>query len=625
MALAGDSRTLELIIEAHNKASGELDKVSRSVGGVDEKATGATKSIGGLDDAISKAARSFGGGEVASTLLTGSIAGLAVGVVALGKAWIDSAAAGARAITQLHSDAEKLNITGQQLASLQVASINLTGSEEGLSVAFAHLQRVIGDAARGNQDALKTFTELGISITGANGQVRSAYELLGEIASRFRGGALGAKEMSFAMDLFGRGGANVTQMLRNLSGGLREAEEMAKSLSGTNEEAHAIYSESEKRINLLNKEFELQDSWLKRLTANLREYAAELRNALAGVNQPKETAGAGIQRILDQAGKNWAPWEALQGGGSGAFRPVNPASGSWDPGWGGGLMMALQQGLSQSNLTRRFEDLINEGAIPPGQRMADSQGDRSELIKQLTEQADEAERQQKAEEANTKFLSEQLEIMHAQEAEAQKFRETYFGSEGFKKGLHDLEDYYSQHGARMQELTANIAQSMEVGFAGFFASMEHGFKGIEDVARSFANSLMQIGNMALAKAVMGPITSGVSGLFGAAGGMFPGGITAFSGGGMVKAKNPLIGIIGEGDNDELVLPVKSGMADLSGVRRGGGGGISIGALHVHVHALDTRTGMEALAGPLSKGVAMGLMRELYSDPKIRSMMSAAIG
>ena len=126
--------------------------------------------------------------------------------------------------------AQAVGVTTEALTGLQWAASQSGVSNEQLASALTRLNASIGDAARGTKLQKEAFQSLGISIRDANGEVKSADKVLGEIADRFSEAADGVGKTDAAVKLFGRSGAALIPLLNSGSTGIKELTDQAKAL-----------------------------------------------------------------------------------------------------------------------------------------------------------------------------------------------------------------------------------------------------------------------------------------------------------------------------------------------------------------------------------------------------------
>jgi hypothetical protein len=145
-------------------------------------------------------------------------ASMAAGAVAMSvaiKAAIDRA-------DELGKSAQQLGVSTEALAALQYAA-DLSGvSAEGLSASINKLNKSI---AEGNP----AFEAMGVSVKGANGDLKTADVVLAEVAEKFAGYKDGAEKSALAMEIFGKAGAAMIPLLNGGAEGLAAAKSEAES------------------------------------------------------------------------------------------------------------------------------------------------------------------------------------------------------------------------------------------------------------------------------------------------------------------------------------------------------------------------------------------------------------
>ena len=170
----------------------------------------------GLDDFSKKAAVAAAAVAAAATAMA---AAFAVGI----RKTIDAA-------DEMGKAAQKIGIAVDELSRLKHAA-DLSGvSFQGLQTSVGRLSRNMLDAAQGIGEGAKAFDALGISVTNADGSMRSSTVVMEEIADRFARMPDGATKTALAMQLMGRSGAEMIPMLNAGAAGLRDLTDEADQL-----------------------------------------------------------------------------------------------------------------------------------------------------------------------------------------------------------------------------------------------------------------------------------------------------------------------------------------------------------------------------------------------------------
>jgi hypothetical protein len=148
-------------------------------------------------------------------------AGLAVGAMVRNS--INSADAASK-------QAQAIGVTVESLTGLQYAAELAGVSNDALTSSLGRFNRVIGDAEQGMVKQRQAFDDLGISIRGANGEVKNSDALLLEVAEKFSKYEDGAQKSAVAQELFGRSGAALIPLLNQGADGITELTDEAARL-----------------------------------------------------------------------------------------------------------------------------------------------------------------------------------------------------------------------------------------------------------------------------------------------------------------------------------------------------------------------------------------------------------
>lgn len=124
-----------------------------------------------------------------------------------------------------------IGIPVEELSRLKHAA-DLSGvSLSELSTSVGRLSRNMSDVAQGaGAEAKRAFDQLGISVKNADGTLKSATQIMGEISDRFARMEDGTQKTALSMQIFGRSGATMISLLNAGSAGLRSMTEEADRL-----------------------------------------------------------------------------------------------------------------------------------------------------------------------------------------------------------------------------------------------------------------------------------------------------------------------------------------------------------------------------------------------------------
>lgn len=163
--------------------------------------------------------------------------------VAVGGALFGIAKSTANAGDEAAKTARSLGLTAESLQELEFAA-SIGGVSQGqLSTGMLKLQRAAKEASDGVATYKDTFDELGITVKNQDGTLKGSEMLMGEIADRFEKMPDGTKKSALAMDLFGRSGGRLVNVLNGGSKGLRELRDEAQKSGFVISEADTVLSE----------------------------------------------------------------------------------------------------------------------------------------------------------------------------------------------------------------------------------------------------------------------------------------------------------------------------------------------------------------------------------------------
>lgn len=117
---------------------------------------------------------------------------------------------------------QQLGVTTKDLQFYRFAATQVGLSQEEMDQGLQKLTKSLGEAAQGNKKALDTFAALGVSVRDANGNVRTAGEILPDLADGFARLGSDAERSAVATDLFSRAGYKMLPFLSGGSSGVKE-------------------------------------------------------------------------------------------------------------------------------------------------------------------------------------------------------------------------------------------------------------------------------------------------------------------------------------------------------------------------------------------------------------------
>lgn len=153
--------------------------------------------------------------------------------IAVGSAWLDAIKQIGGAADDAGETAAKLGVSTEFLTGWGAAFADAGSSAEGLADALKFLNKNAAEAAGGSETAVKAFNQLGISqdfvkanLGNTEAMARKVFDALGALPTA-------AQRTNAAMDLLGRGGADLGAGLAGGSKGLDEYAATMKRLGAT--------------------------------------------------------------------------------------------------------------------------------------------------------------------------------------------------------------------------------------------------------------------------------------------------------------------------------------------------------------------------------------------------------
>lgn len=194
-----------------------------------QSVSGVKKSLGGLKGEL------LGLGKIAAGLFAGNglIGGAIYGVAKSSAGYAD----------QSHKTAQGVGMTTQAYTELAYAADMAGVNQQLFAMSMGKTNKVIADALGGNQKAKDIFTRTGISIRDANGEIKTAEAMLGDLAEAFAAMPDGVGKTKLAMDLFGEAGTKLIPFLNAGKKGIDAQREAARKLGVTLTEQDGINAE----------------------------------------------------------------------------------------------------------------------------------------------------------------------------------------------------------------------------------------------------------------------------------------------------------------------------------------------------------------------------------------------
>lgn len=186
---------------------------------IDRASKKAEKDLKRMQAESAKALKQFG--KIAGTAIAGAITGFGV----LVKNAIDNA-------DEMGKLAQKVGIATEELSAFSYAAKLADVDTEGLQTGLVKLGKSAVDSKDGIGDAAAAFDALGVSVTDAQGNLKSTDQLFLETADAFSQFEDGPEKAAAAMAIFGKAGADLIPLLNGGSAAIKAAGEELRTFGG---------------------------------------------------------------------------------------------------------------------------------------------------------------------------------------------------------------------------------------------------------------------------------------------------------------------------------------------------------------------------------------------------------
>jgi len=556
----------DLVVAAKTVGAGSIKRLGNSMQGVAGRVKNLRLAMGGLN----KTFATFG------ILISG---GAFVGLV---KGAIDSADAFGKMSDQTGIAANTLQayVNAGKLAGI---------SQETIDKGLRRLAQSMREADQGVATYKDSFDALGISVRTVDGQFKTNEQVLGEIADRFANMENGATKAAIAMEIFGRSGASLINLLNGGAASLTEfnyevSENFAQNAEFFNDQIAVLGI----RFDGFRKQ--LTDALLPALNTIVGVFSElfSAENDFSGFFKAIEIGIRGISigifatvklvdemiRIIGQLGKR------VQNFVNSVVEKI--------PNWMIGLLGGAGEGLKnlgggiKDNLTSGMEGLLGEDFTAGfTERFTESFNKINELFSGETNAPAEY----------TNKITTSVDSLN-------ESMDRTFGGD-MKNKLNSFKDSIKTVGESMGDVVVKGIKGMEDALVNFVTTGEINF-------RNLANSIIKdMARIAIQQTITAPFTNFIEGLFNADGNAFDkqGLITGYAKGGVVDKPTFFryggagkLGILGE-QGAEAILPLSRGSNGKLGVQAKGGGTNIV----VNVDASGS-----SVEGDESEGRALGL-------------------
>ncbi len=538
----------DLVVAAKTVGAASIKRLGNSMQGVSGKVKNLRLAMGGLN----KTFATFG------LIVSG---GAFVGLV---KGAIDSA-------DSFGKMADQTGIAANTLQAYVNAGKLAGVSQETIDKGLKRLAQSMREADQGVATYKDSFDSLGISVRGTDGTLKTSEQVLGEVADRFATMENGATKAAISMEIFGRSGANLINLL---NGGAASLEEFNYAVSDEFAQNAEFFND---QIAVLAIRF---DGFRKQLTDALLPTLNNLVKMFSNILSSDKDFDAffkGIEVGLKIISSS--VFTVVAG-----FRFLSTTIKS--------IISALNQ-LRQGNLAG-VGDALGGGLTETNEQLKKDM----QIFKQI-------------------FTGEE-------NAPA-----TYF-SKGTKSVQEFTEEITKSFGGQMQSKLKTFNDSIKTIQESMADVVVKGIKGMEDALVDFvmtgklnfknlANSIItDMARIAIQQTITQPFTNFLTGLFGSANGnaFVDGKVQKYAYGGIVsrptvfQMKNGM-GLMGEA-GAEAIMPLKRGSNGKLGVQATGG----VGNIVVNVDASGTSVqGDEAQGKELGRLISVAVQSEIVQQQR----------
>lgn len=126
--------------------------------------------------------------------------------------------------------AMKVGLPVEELTKLKFAADLSDVSMESLSVGLGKLSKNMAAVATGSKEQKAQFDALGITVTNADGSLRSVSSVFADLSGKFASSADGAAKTATAINLLGKGGKDLIPLLNEGKNGLNEMMKAAENM-----------------------------------------------------------------------------------------------------------------------------------------------------------------------------------------------------------------------------------------------------------------------------------------------------------------------------------------------------------------------------------------------------------
>ncbi len=272
--LTGDATQLTKATKSGKRGLNDLDSASKKTG----------SSLSGISDVAAGVAGGIG-------IAVAAIGAMVLVTKQLGDALADAVMETAEIQDSIAKLSKSVGVGVETLSAYRLAA-ELSGTTmDKLGNGLKRLSANIDDVAKGTGTAKDTFEALGVAVTDSAGNLRSADDVMKDVADRFALMKDGTAKTAAAMDIFGKAGTDLIPMLNAGRTGLDEMTQQARDLGIVFDEETAAKSER------LNDNLLLLDMALEGVKMRIGEALIPILNVLIEAFTGNSDAMRGLQEL----------------------------------------------------------------------------------------------------------------------------------------------------------------------------------------------------------------------------------------------------------------------------------------------------------------------------------------
>jgi len=341
----------------------------------------------------------------------------------------------------LDEQSEQVGLNAEQLQAWRLVAAQSGVEAEQLDVMFVKLQRTMGSANEGNKEAIDNFEKLGIKIRDGNGELRSAADVMPELARGLLGLNSTTERNAMAMEFLGKSGTKANTMLKEFAAGSDNAVDAAKRMGAI--AAPETIKNWDELADKLKVAGAVADTLMATLGASVAGAAAKELDSIASSLGRVTTA----LNNLPKDASIWERLDALFGGRTG-------------PG-AAGLRLPTPAERAAYDLKQLEDEIAKRRATGRG----DTPGTKAMIAKLPAAQAvdNSANRDQQIEAERWRLMNEGLPAVNAKAGKSNPPPKASGGSDPYKAAIEGAKDYVAAKKAETEAIgqTALVASRLK--------------------------------------------------------------------------------------------------------------------------------------------------------------------